>query len=243
MTIEILNLAQLRTQLSHQILQLQEEKVNEAFSLEESQSLLSSLLTERKMFLDEVDSLKASQRSENYHFTDSSDSLLILSEIDEDVYNDFQNFSRKLRRTDGEILSNLMILFLKYINDNGQFPDLSAKELVSMVKGFVPTIRVANHDYVRITNADLQELDVKVNFRNIDNLVLDVNPTVFASRINSIRDCDIVQVPKSLPKLLVYLKTNNCQEIRFLPSISTTGPALDYAKEANHLVDKWNNGK
>jgi hypothetical protein len=241
MTIEILNLAQLRTQLSHQILQLQEEKVNEALSLEESQSLLSSLLTERKMFLDEVDSLKASQRSENYHFTDSSDSLLILSEIDEDVYNDFQNFSRKLRRTDGEILSNLMILFMKYINDNGRFPDLSAKELVSMVKGLVPTIRVANHDYVRITNADLQEVDAKVNFRNIDNLVLDVNPTVFASRINSIRDCDIVQVPKSLPKLLVYLKTNNCQEIRFLPS--NAKPALEYAKEANQVVDKWNNGK
>ncbi|MCK4849034.1 MAG: hypothetical protein KAT16_08425, partial [Candidatus Heimdallarchaeota archaeon] len=239
MTIEILNLAQLRTHLSQQILQLQEEKLNEALSLEESRSLLSSLLTERKLFLDEVDSLKASQRSENFHFSDNSDSLLILSEIDQDVYNDFQNFSRKLRRTDGEILSNLMTLFLKYINDNGQYPDLSAKELVSMVKGLIPTIRVANHDYIRITNADLQELDVKVNFRNIDNLILDVNPTNFISRINSIRDCDIVQVPNSLPKLLVYLKINNCREIRFLPSIAM--PALDYAKEANQLIDKWNN--
>ncbi len=241
MTIEILNLAQLRTHLSHQIFQLQEEKLYESLSLEESRSLLLSLLTERKLFLDEVDSLKASQRSREYHFIDNSDSFLILSEIDQDLYNDFQNFSRKLHRTDGEILSNLMTLFLKYINENGQFPDLSAKELVSMIKGLIPTIRVANHDYIRITNTDLQELDVKVNFRNIDNLVLDVDPTTFSSRINSILDCDIVQVPNSLPKLLVYLKTNNCREIRFLPS--TTGPALDYAKEANQLVDKWNNGK
>jgi len=241
MTIEILNLAQLRTHLSHEILQLQDEKLNEALSLEESRSLLSSLLTERKLFLDEVDSLKAFQRSENYRFTNKSDSFLILSEIDQDIYNDFQNFSRKLHRTDGEILSNLMTLFLKYISDNGQFPDLSAKELVSMVKGLIPTIRVANHDYVHIINADIQELDVKVNFRNIDNLVLDVDPAIFASRINSIRDCDIVQVPNSLPKLLVYLKTNNCREIRFQPP--NAKPALEYAKEANQVVDKWNNGK
>ncbi len=108
-------------------------------------------------------------------------------------------------------------------------------------KGLIPTIRVANHDFIHITNAELQELEVKVNFRNIDNLVLDVDPTIFASRINSIRDCDIVQVPNSLPKLLVYLKTNNCKEIRFLPS--NVKPALEYAKEANQLVDKWDNGK
>ncbi|PWI48175.1 hypothetical protein CEE45_08400 [Candidatus Heimdallarchaeota archaeon B3_Heim] len=241
MTAEIVNTNQLKTFLSHQITKLSTNLKTETIPLEAVVKLLKSTLKERQFLLAEIDHLRSSQQTyESVLNNKSNDSVLILSEIEENLYNDFQNFSRKLLTTDGELLSILMRLFLNHFEDN-QFPKLNASELIRKVKGFDPRLKIQNHKYLRVTNDDLQNLNVQIDFNQIDTLILDISLKNFVKTINSIKNCQEVHIPFKVSKLIVYARTSNCQEIHLTPPLSE--PILNYVKEANQVVEAWENGK
>ena len=237
MTTEIKNLDQIRTNLSQQIITLEEELQIDTVSKENLQALLLATIHERQLLLNELDSLKTMQETLHSRIPHYSklNSILFLSEIQENLYNDFQNFSIKLGKSTGEILTSLMTQFLSKFDEN-KFPKLSASELVRRLSKAQPRIEVAHHENLRITDSDLEDVDLKVDFIQIDNLELDLSPDIFLSSIHTIKKCKIVKISSSIPKLLVYAKISQCNEIHFLPDNKAY---LDYVKEANQLIEEW----
>ena len=241
MTAEIQNLDQIRANLSQQLITLREEIQLGTIPKENLRDLLLATIYERELLLNEIDSLKDTQNSLYSRSTSYIEpkSLLILSEIDENLFNDFHNFAIRHQRASGEILSHLMVQFLSKF-DNQHFPKLSAIELSQTLMKLQPRLEVSHHENLKIVDSDLEELDLKVNFTHIDSLELDLSPEVFISSINQIKHCKIVKIPSSVPKLLAYAKISNCYEIHLL---SESKQCLDYAKEANQVVEEWKNGK
>ena len=239
-TAEIVNTNQLKTSLSHQITRLKENLNSENISLEEIVKLFQTTLLEREFLLAEIDSLRS--RQDTYEATlrtKSHPSVIILSDIEENLYNDFQNLARKLSMTDGEILNLLMSIFLNQIT-NDRFPRVQAKELVKMVKGVNTRLEIKNHTFVRVTNKDLLNICTKIDFKEIKKLTLEISPENFVKYVISINYCQVVHILTKVSKLMVYARTSNCQEIHFAPLPSES--CLEYAKEANQVVEAWNNG-
>jgi hypothetical protein len=239
MTTEIKNLDQIRTNLSQQLITLEEELQLDTVSKENLQALLLATIQERQLLLNELDSLKSIQETLQLRIPHYSKfkSILFLSEIKENLYNDFQNFSIKLGRSTGEILTSLMAQFLSKF-DEKRFPQLSASELVRRLSKTQPRIEVAHLENLHITDSDLEDVDLKVDFIQIDNLELNLSPEIFLSSIHHIKKCKIVKISSSIPRLLVYAKISQCNEIHFLPDDKA---CLDYVKEANQLVEDWKN--
>ncbi len=240
-TVEIINPSQLKTSLSHQIFKLTENLKAENISYEEILDLFRNIIKEREFLISEIDNLKSIlQTYESVMQVKSNPLVITLSEIEENLYNDFESLSSKLGRSDGEILNILMELFLAR-NEKYAFPKLTASELVGRVKGTISTVRIRNHRFLRISDQDLENLDGKIDFDNIKTIILDVTPENFVKYVNSIKRCAEVHVSTTISKLMVYARTSECQEIHFIPPQSEN--CLEYAKEANQVVEEWNSYK
>ena len=237
MTAEIFNTAQLRTHISDQIRDFQHDLSTKHIPEEKLISLIDSLLNERSLLLDELDRLKQKISSiESQFIPRHHDSVLTLSEIEENTYNDFQNLTRKLQKSEGELLSKLMQFFLLPKSDDSS-PQISSSDLRTIFNGITPTVQISDHNHLVITDNDLHEIQEKVDFKRIKLLELDVNIETFSNLINSISHCSVVKVSLDIPKLLVFSKISDYEEIHFIPSVS--GPCIEYAKSANQLVEDW----
>ncbi len=241
MTAQILNTEQLKSSLSHQIEKLRDDIELNNIPQEDIIELFKLLLQEREFLLTEIDNLRTIQQTyESALKSKSYPSVIVLSEIDENLYNDFQNMARKLSQDDGELLNKLMKLFVFHYQ-NEKFPKITSSDLIREVTGSDQLIKIKNHNSLTITDEDLQSLDVKIDFLKIDKLYLDITPANFRKYINSINNCQEVHIPFKVSKLLVYARTNQCQEIHLSPSDSEN--CLEYAREANQVVEAWDNEK
>ena len=146
--------------------------------------------------------------------------------------------AQQLHLTEGEVLSLMMKEFILKFQDE-EFPDLSSTTLLSGNRN-IPVITVAHHDNLRITENNLQNINTKISFKQIKVLEFaDVNPKTFMQKIEIIQNCDLVKVPASFPRLLPYTKCYDCEMIGFSKSLDE--PCIEYAKEANALVENWKN--
>jgi hypothetical protein len=102
----------------------------------------------------------------------------------------------------------------------------------------IPEIKITHLEHLSLIDGDFHELNTKVKFHQIEYLELNVNPSIFLEYISSISHCKKVVVPANIPKLLVYAKITECEDIQF--TLPNSEPCIDYAKEANQLVKKWN---
>jgi hypothetical protein len=241
MTAQILNTNQLKSSLTHQIEKLRDNIELNNIPQDEIVELFKLLLQERKFLLIEIENLKTVQQTyESALKNKSYPSVVTLSEIEENLYNDFQNMARKLSQNEGEVLNKLMELFLTH-SQNKKFPKLTSSDLIRKIKDTNQSIRIRNHKSLTISDEDLQNLDTKVDFSKIDKLYLDINPKNFKKYINSINNCQEVHIPSKVSKLLVYARTTQCQEIHLSPPDSET--CLEYAREANQVVEAWDSEK
>ncbi|MFW9904524.1 MAG: hypothetical protein ACFFFH_09350, partial [Candidatus Thorarchaeota archaeon] len=169
-----------------------------------------------------------------------------IKEIDELLYNDFYNLSKRLNYNPGELITSLMEDFV--LKFDGAFPDFSAESLKKLVKKKAE-ITVSHQEKLSITNVDLLDLSgasFVVNFTDINTLeFINVDLNTFKEFVNSINHCHIVRVSETIPKLLLYTKCYDCSYFEFLeeephPKLDTK--KLEYAKEANKVVEDWKNG-
>ncbi|WP_455463019.1 hypothetical protein [Candidatus Hodarchaeum mangrovi] len=242
MTVQYLNTIQLREYLNSQIEEYLKKIENEQITKGELVELVLQLLTERSYLLGELDILKEIQEKLgqlSQIFQKDFNSLITLSEMDETLYNDFQQIAQKLGLSNGEVLSIMMKEFIEHFKENS-FPQLSSHSLLTANRN-LPVITVAFQDNLRITEQNLQDISSKISFEQINLLEFEnVSVETFINKVEKIQDCKMVKVPSFFPRLLPYSKCLNCELIGFSESLSHS--YIDYIKEANQVIENWQNG-
>ena len=77
-----------------------------------TEEIIEKILFEREILFNEIDTLKQAQNSWIRRHDLNSKHNLLIDEIDELLYNDFYNLSKKLNYEPGEVLTSLMEDFL-----------------------------------------------------------------------------------------------------------------------------------
>ena len=247
MSVKAINPNQLKIELLKEIEEYRNQVQNKQVTKEKMEVLMEKILFEREILLNEIDVFKEAHNKwiKKYDLNGQSSNLLI-NENDELLYNDFYNLSKMLNYDPGEVLTSLMEDFV--LKFDGVFPEFSADSLRKLMKR-QPEISVSNQDQLSITNKDLLDLTetkLKINFNNINTLeFVDVDIETFKEFVSSINHCHLVRVPQTIPKLLLYTKCHQCSFFEFLEGKSPSKLAsekLEYAKEANKVVEDWKNG-
>ncbi len=246
MSIKAINPTQLKTELLKEIEEYRNQVQKKEVTREEMEVLLEKVLFEREILFNEIDVLKEAHNKWTRKYDLSEHTLnLLIKEIDELLYNDFYNLSKKLNYNPGEVLTSLMEDFV--LKFDGTFPDFSADSLRKLMKR-QPEISVSHQDQLTITNKDLLDLsetNLKINFNSIDTLeFVNVDLKTFKEFVSSINHCHLVRVPQTIPKLLLYTKCHQCSYFEFFeeehPKLDNK--KLEYAIEANKVVEDWRNG-
>ncbi|MHA2244178.1 MAG: hypothetical protein ACXADY_04360 [Candidatus Hodarchaeales archaeon] len=247
MNAQAINPTQLRTELSKEIEEYRTKVQKKEVTYEEMKVLMEKILFEREIIFNEIDILKESKNKWIRKEDLNEQSLnLLIEEIDELLYNDFYNLSKKLDYDPGEVLNSLMEDFI--LRFKGVFPNFSADSLKKLLKRKAE-LSVSNQEKLSITNEDLLDLSepsTRISFNHIDTLeFVNVDLKTFREFVSSINGCHLVRVPQTIPKLLLYTKCHQCSyfeffEEKFDPKLDSK--KLEYAKEANKVVEDWKNG-
>ena len=242
-----INPIQLTTLLSKEIEELRTNFLKKKVTYEEMHSLLDQILFEREIMIDEFNALKEEvNRFTQKDCSNEGSFNLLLSEVDELLYNDFYSLSKKLNYSPGEVLTFLMEDFITRFN--GVFPDFSTESLSNLMN-IKSKISINHQDELVITNEDLSDIsdtNTQIDFSYINTLkFLNVDTSSFRRFVGSINHCNLVRVSQTIPKLLLFAKCRNCTYIEFFEDVQTPQleRKLEYAKEANRVVENWKNGK
>ncbi|MFX1284044.1 MAG: hypothetical protein ACFFB5_10335 [Promethearchaeota archaeon] len=247
MSVKAINPTQLKAELSKEIETYRNQVQKKYVSKEELIVLIEKILFEREILFSEIDILKEARNKWIQKNDLNEESLnLLIKEIDELLYNDFYNLSKKLDYNPGELLTSLMEDFV--LKFDGAFPDFSADSLRKLMKRQAE-ISVSHQEQLIITNEDLLDLsktNITINFNYIDTLeFVNVDLESFKEFVNSINHCHLVRVPETIPKLLLYTKCFQCSYFEFIeqdPHPKLDNKKLEYAREANKVVEDWKNG-
>jgi len=247
MGVKTINPTQLKNTLSKEVEEYRLQLKKNILTNDELKVLIEKLLVEREILFSEIEALKEAHKKwiQRNDLNDESLDLLI-KEIDEFLYNDFYILSKKLNHNPGELLTSLMEDFV--LKFDGAFPDFSADSLNKLIKKQAE-ISVSHQDQLTITSDDLLDLSetgLVINFNDIDMLeFIDVDSKTFKEFVNTINHCKLVRVPETIPKLLLFTKCHECSYFDFFeqdPHPKIDNKKLEYAKEANKVVEDWKNG-
>ncbi|MFX0052640.1 MAG: hypothetical protein ACFE8U_15285 [Candidatus Hermodarchaeota archaeon] len=241
MSSKVLNPAQLKNSLLTHIEDYRKRVKNQDITLKETKELIENLLFEREIIIEEFQAYKEAQtRLIPQIYRSENDLNILVSEIDETLYNDFISLSHKIQLSPGEVLSSCMKDLITSF-DGTSFPLFSADNLEKLILRRKFDIKISHQENLIISQKDLVEMGVKVNFDHIRTLEFsDVDLDTFITFVGSIDHCNLVSVPKSIPKLILWSKCHNCSHFQFLDP-NKDKPILQYAKEANQVVENWKN--
>ena len=246
MDVKAINPIQLKNELSKEVEEYRSQLKKNIQTNEELKVIIEKLLFEREILFSEIEALKEAHKKWIQRNDLNDKSLdLIIKEIDELLYNDFYNLSKKLNHNPGELLTSLMEDFV--LKFDGAFPDFSADSLKKFMKKQAE-ISVSHQEQLTITSEDLLDLSetgLIINFNDIEMLeFVDVDSETFKEFVNSINHCQLVRVPETIPKLLLFTKCHECSYFEFFeqdPHPKIENKKLEYAKEANKVVEDWKN--
>ena len=247
MSVKLINPERLRIDLDNEINEYHEKVQNGTTSSQEKDLLLGKILNERNFLLDEIEFLKgklANNFSLKVH--DGESFNILLNEIDEFLYNDFYNLAKRLGYSGlGEVLNTLMKDFLSRYD--GVFPDFSAKSLKKLLIKEITEISIDHKEELSVNQEEILELSdsgIRINFNHIERLeFINVDIETFKQYIGSINYCTLIRVPDDFPKLLLYTKCHHCSYFEFYKADASRldNKKIEYAKEANKMVEHWNN--
>jgi len=115
--------------------------------------------------------------------------------VDDDVYARFAAEAKKRGMAIGELTTNVM------------------REVVD--RGASPSYRIKDLDMINVSKTDLESVDGRVMFSDINMLIFedDVTWPIFNERVEAIRDVAMVSLPKSLSKFQVLTKSKDVAAI------------------------------
>ncbi len=129
--------------------------------------------------------------------------------VSADLYNRIQKISNETGKTIGQVTDEAYKSFVGSVN--------SAKNIS---QGFLNGIKEGSSKFIEnikeleITGTDLEEIDRKIIFKNIDILTFkDIDNDTFDKYVNSIVVVKTIIIPKTVSKARVLLKSNFVDKI------------------------------
>jgi regulator of replication initiation timing len=215
----LLNYEKLRNEITDRIEELKNRITSEYMTVGELRDILMSLLTERELILEEINELREARYGWMIDDVRCRDSMkLMLSELNEETYNDLSSLASKLNISVGSLLNEMM----NRVNQQksliqGEFPTISSKDLSHLWKKKERVLNVSRHNNFVVTKTDMEKVDTRVKFSHINTLIFDssIQENLFHEKIKSINHCEIVKFPRGFSKLLAYAKSSHCSFFEF----------------------------
>ena len=186
-------------------------------SHDDMSSLLKELILERKIMVEEIDELRESRYGWIDHANNSIHSMkLLLSNLDDETYNNLKAKASRLGIEDGRLLNELMKQVIAK-PPNGDLPELSSRD-ISHLKKDTGYITIQHIPELIVTRKDLKDTTYRVKFAHIGKLEfnLDIDKDLFYQKVKNINHCGIISIPTKISKLLVYAKAGYCREYKFI---------------------------
>ena len=186
-------------------------------SHDEMSSLLKELILERKIMVEEIDELRESRYGWIDHANNRIHSMkLLLSNLDDETYNNLKAKASRLGIEDGRLLNELMKQAIAK-PPNAGFPELSSRD-ISHLKKDTGYITIQHIPELLVTRKDLEDTAHRVKFAHIGKLEfnLDIDKDLFYQKVKNINHCGIISIPTKISKLLVYAKAGYCREYKFI---------------------------
>lgn len=213
MKAKLVNAKQLRDQLTNHLNELQSQLNTADLSKDELTEFLSTMIEERGIIMEEYD-YKMNILRRGYHYNEQFQ--LILTSIDDELYNSLGIIASRLNLSLGVLLSVLMELYNENFDNDKTI--LSSKLLAEKLK-YRDSIRISHCPFLKIKAKDLEDISQEnlwVKFSHIKELDFSNVPLeVFLKSVASIEHCKKVILPSSYPKYLVYYKAVFCKQFEF----------------------------
>lgn len=215
----LLSYEKLRNEITDRIKELKHRIASENMTVEELGDILGSLLTERELMIEEIDELREARygwMNDSFRYNDSM--KLMLSELNEETYNNLSSLASKLNISIGSLLNEMMsqVIQKKDLKQDG-FPTLSSKDLSHLWNKKERTWKVSHHRNLVVTQTDLEKMGTRVKFSHINTLIFDssIQVSQFHEKVKSITHCGTVKFPTGFSKLLAYAKSRQCNFFEF----------------------------
>jgi hypothetical protein len=130
-------------------------------------------------------------------------STITIRGINKKIYNRLATLSREMDKTIGELVNEAMSMFVT---------------MTGMIEGVDKNIMVIRGiETLRVSKEELENIDRKVLFMNIDELILDKHLTteIFEGKIHKILNVNRLKIEGNVNKLVVYSKCLNVKDIEF----------------------------
>ena len=186
-------------------------------SNDEMRSLLRDLISERKIMVEEIDELRESRYGWINHANKHIHSMkLLLSNLDDETYNNLKAKASRLGIEEGQLLNELMKQAIAK-HQNGDLPKLSSKD-ISHLKKDTGYITIQHIPELIVTRKDLEDTTHRVKFAHIGKLEfnVDIDKDLFYQKVKNIHHCGRISIPTKISKLLVYAKAGYCREYKFI---------------------------
>jgi predicted ATP-dependent serine protease len=147
---------------------------------------------------------------------------LKLGELSEETYNNLSSLASKLNIHLGSLLNEMM----NQVNQQkdliqDEFPTISSKNLSHLWKKKERELKVSYHHNFAVTQTDLEKIDTRVKFSNVDTIIFDssIQENLFHEKVKSINHCGTVKFPRDFSKLLAYAKSDHCSFFEFTTEV------------------------
>jgi hypothetical protein len=211
----LLSYEKLRNEITGRIEELKHRIVSENMTVGELSAralrdILVKLLTERELMIEEIDDLRETRYGWMIDGVRYRDSMkLMLSELNEETYNNLSSLASKLDINVGSLLNEMMRQVIhKKAPDQTGFPTLSSQDLSHLGKKNERTWKISHQHNLVVTQRDLEKVDTRVQFSHINTLTFDssIQMSQFHEKVKSINHCGTVKFPKDFSKLVAYAK-------------------------------------
>ncbi len=131
--------------------------------------------------------------------------------IQSNIYKRVKEMARETGKTIGEITNESYKIFISAANET----KAAGQEFIKGIKETQMTI-IENISTVEITGEDIKSNGKNVIFRNINSLIIkDINKEDFDKYVASIVSVKHLEVPKSIPKMMVLERSKFIDELKF----------------------------
>ena len=205
---------ELRDQLNNRLDKLQSGL--DELDINELRHLLNDLISERRIMIEEIDELRESRYGWISHANNRINSMkLLMSNLDDETYNNLQAKASRLGVEDGRLLNELMLQVLAKPQVEG-LPELSSKDLSHLIKE-TGHITIQHMPELTVTRKDLENSSYRVKFSHIKYLQFeaDIDKELFYQKVKNINHCGRISIPSTISKLIAYAKAGHCKEYEF----------------------------
>ncbi len=151
-----------------------------------------------------------------------SSNVLLLKDVQQELFNNLQIISQKLMIPVNRLITVLMKNFIlndSEINDKSKELHLVYSRLRDEILRDNLTFSISDKDFIEVLNEDLENSSFKYDFYGIDIVIFKkLSIENFSRKIGKIINCKTVFIPNTIPKLLIYSKIQNIEELRLYNS-------------------------